>query len=364
MYDPDRDTVGPEDSDLDSETSDTDVSDVMSLYPEISDAVKLASQRCTCGCADPMYALKGGCLQSLMYAQVVLLVGHAMAESSGAVDISHVRSGTSGHYLISATTRFLDNIATQGLILWGDWFRLVAVAVTGLPDDLGIRSPADDAGEIMCWVAGSMSVVPSWLALDEEIKLEGSWSIRTLVGCPMGVTDEKAIIKPQATNPAQQISIPHPCESATHIYTENEEPQMQSAIFSNSGACFRLMILVKTAESLRCLNPNEVYKGYIHSLSSNCTHASSALRKIHPWTMSKILQSWDGKNTFEGPLPHFGFVGSSSLKRNIAVGLAGEGCVIQTRKCCCACFVRDTLANRKIGIAFERSKDTAQLTSH
>lgn len=66
------------------------------------------------------YTLKGGCLQTLMYAQVVLLIGHSMAGSSGATTVSHVNSRSSGEALIASTTRFLDNLSSQGLILWGD----------------------------------------------------------------------------------------------------------------------------------------------------------------------------------------------------------------------------------------------------
>ena len=241
--------IRPEDSILDSETFDTDVSAVIDLYPEIKDAMSFAGNRCACGCHGTSYTLKGGCLQTFMYAQVVLLIGHAMAESSGATTVSHVNSGLSSEALIESTTRFLDNLSSQGLIFWGDWFRLACTAISGLPGDLGIRTPSDDAGELLCWVAGSMSIVPAWFALDEDIKLGGSWSIKSLVGCPLGVLAEKAIVKPQLTNPTSSV-IPPPTRQVnndTVIGNGNEVPIVESAILSSSGTSYRLMTLVKTS---------------------------------------------------------------------------------------------------------------------
>lgn len=122
LYDPDAMEFRSPDYILDSKTSVTEVSGVIDLYPEIKDVLSYAGDRCACGCDETSYTLKGGCLQTLMYAQVVFLIGHAMAESSGATSISHIDSGSPGETLISSTTRFLDNLSSEGLIFWGDWF--------------------------------------------------------------------------------------------------------------------------------------------------------------------------------------------------------------------------------------------------
>ena len=94
----------------------------------------MAGERCQCGCKGSAIADidDRGCLQAVCAMHVLLLVGHAIVDSSGVSDISNLHGQSSVKSLVYATTRVLTGIARDGQILWRDWFTLVASAATGL----------------------------------------------------------------------------------------------------------------------------------------------------------------------------------------------------------------------------------------
>lgn len=299
LFDPDQDDdmINVADSILDSETFSVDIVDVINRYPEIGDAMSSVAKRCGCGC-DPNEQNTGeGCLQMAVMAEIVLHVGHAMAEAAGARHISNFSTDPEGRTsLLKATIRLLDNIASQGIILWGDWFRLAATAITGIPSSLGLVGGLDDAGEVLGCTFGPVSVFASWVAMDEELGVQGCWGVRELLGCPKGIVGEKAFFKPQVTNGATPAQTPALTLVTAAGLVSKEEVTLESAVLQASGFSYRLMTLVKSTNSLRCMNPNDIYKSLIHAHRPRCNHDPSNVaqspKEAHCWGVNDILQQW------------------------------------------------------------------------
>lgn len=105
------------DSALASQTSSMDVQDIIEHYPELTDAMEKAANRCQCGC-ERIGITNHGCLQTVILGEIVLLVGHALAEAAGATQASNMTDGPKS--IFDATIRLLGTVASQGVILWGD----------------------------------------------------------------------------------------------------------------------------------------------------------------------------------------------------------------------------------------------------
>jgi hypothetical protein len=333
-----------------------EVANIIKWYPELSDAMDFARDRCTCGCKEVLSQIRLGCLQSAVYAEVLLIVGHAMAEAAGAVDISNLAGSRLSRALVVATARLLGDIAHGGIIWWSTWFRLAATAITGTPNPIGDEHSKQGRGEVLCAIAGSMTVVPAWLVFDEDITIEGSWTVKTLVGVPFGIMTERAILLARSTNFATPQDVPEIEFCSTASDSAREEVKVESAVMGTSNELYYLMTLVSTSKALRCVSPIDVYLGAIHAIRPRCSHGSSP-REVHPWTMSFILQSWNrNPDRITAAYPahaHIACTGSSIVNRNFGAALAGEGCILQTSACCFGCLVDTALKERRLAVAFE-----------
>ncbi|KAK7952813.1 uncharacterized protein PG986_008541 [Apiospora aurea] len=244
VYKQDGEHMSPEDSMIASETSTIDVEDVLDHYSELKDIMDLASERCVCGCEKGEYRLRPGCLQSVILAQALMLIGHALAQAAGATSASNL-SPTDPYStpVIDATIRVLDSLATQGMILWGDWFRLVATVITGIPADLGIRSALDELGDILGCTFGPITLIPSWFHPGSKFSAKGSWGVKVLMGVPENFMQDRGFYKPHVTNKARPLNVPPPLLSVgqtQHEATASDPDKplsMQTAVLGPQDRC-------------------------------------------------------------------------------------------------------------------------------
>ncbi|RYP19397.1 hypothetical protein DL765_003370 [Monosporascus sp. GIB2] len=254
-----------EDMEEDFDTTDYGSDQLVEWYPEIGSVMKLARERCECGCKKENFEetirnpLDGGCLMALMFAEIMLVLGHAMAEAAGASDISHLHGVQSSTHLIEAVGALLGQIASEGQIRWNTWFKLAACAITGLP--CNEKEVMDYAGttfsEYLCCVAGSMTVAPLWFDFDSEIQLESSWGVRVLSGSVNGVEAEHALIQGQATMYGRDKTMPTPATVEDGV--DSAEVEVKCGIFPADGSTYRLMMVVTTNNAMSALNPTDVY---------------------------------------------------------------------------------------------------------
>jgi hypothetical protein len=347
-----------EDVDIESDTSGDAVQSILTLYPEVSDAMTLASQRCRCGCEGklPRGGVDDGCLQAVMFAEVILMVGHSMAEAAGASDVSNLYGSESSQALIDATTTLLERIATAGLITWDTWFRLASVAVSGLLYNFGTvdsDTRADVGGELLCWVAGSMTIIPRWYCLDRNLDLEGSWAVRTLTGCVAGINTEQAVLETQRNNSAilPDDAFPEPQTlSDARDLGEPAQIEVLSCVLAHlDNMVYRIMTVTRTTESIRVIDPAQVYRGLMLAPRPHCSHSESE-REIYPWTFDQVLQGWNGDKAPPGQLVHVALLENSVVGQNIAAGLAAGCCVLQSRTCCFGCLVDTAKDHGFVGI--------------
>jgi hypothetical protein len=83
-----------DDMEKDYDTTDYKSDQLVEWYPEIESAMRLARERCECGCKTENFEetikrpFDTGCLIALMFAETMLVLGHALAEAAGASDVS------------------------------------------------------------------------------------------------------------------------------------------------------------------------------------------------------------------------------------------------------------------------------------
>jgi hypothetical protein len=336
---------------------------ILRWYPEIHDALEQHRSRCACGCEEVLgRSLRRGCLQSLIYSQILLLVGHAMAEAGGAESISHVEGSDSSKALMFTTSRLLGDVAS-GKIHWSEWFLLVATAITGTPRRNIDKNRKDS--EILGFIAGPMTVIPAWLVLDKDYPIRGSWSVKTLMGIPSSVMTERAILLARPTNQAYVRTVPEVEICTTAFDHSDGNIKVESAVIGNQDEIHYLIMIISSSQALRCVSPVDVYLSKLRAKWPECPHQDSSPSSIRPWTMSSILQQW---NRDERPViahdkshAHVAFAGGSIVNRNIAMALAGGSCVVQTKKCCLSCLARVSLEKEQLAVAYGSSSSQTQV---
>jgi hypothetical protein len=126
---------------------------IIHWYSDIKDGLKLAYERCECGCSRMRFEdcieeeLDTGCLMTLMYAEITLHIAHAMGEAGGAESVSNLQGLNTSIMLSEAAVQFLGVLADKHHILWDDWFRLVSSVITGISYDIA-KGNTFDAGSL------------------------------------------------------------------------------------------------------------------------------------------------------------------------------------------------------------------------
>lgn len=348
--------------------NDIDITHLCRWYPELEDAMKLAGERCECGCEpeDLGPDLPSGCLRSVMCAEIVLLVGHAMIDAAGAPDISNLQGDNCARSIIDATIIILENIAQRGVISWRHWFKLAASAITGLQYDIVDETAnIDVGGELIGWTAGSMTVVPSWFRLEEKINVKNSWGVSVLKGSIHGVQAEKAVLESQWSSAAKPSEIP--TYKRIEETSDDMPVEVYSSIIASTDDLYRLMTIVATSSSIRVFNVADMYHGHLLAVRPKCEHGQNPKLVIgHSWSLDQIIQGWNSWAAPDGQGPHFAISLSNPLQQNIAVGLAAKHCALQDRDCCLPCLALIASQQSRVGISCqgERSRKRLAMTSH
>lgn len=329
---------------------------ISTWYPELRSALELAYDRCRCGCNNQAlelileHELDEGCLVALMFAQVMLTIAHAIAESSGAEDVSNLHGKDSTSSLIEATVAVLGSMAQYGEILWDTWFRLVCCAISGLPYDMANVDTLDVSGGILLWVAGSMTIAPEWLDFNTKINLGGAWAVKRLVGSVAGVEDETGIVETQVTSRAHDVEppaaspIPAPPTNAAAI-------EVEFFVFSNTDDLYRMICVVRSGQSIRVLDPFDIRRGMLLASRPTCHHKFISDVSTHMWTMDHVIAGWNDLQAHRGEAAHMALLSSGPLECNIAVGLSAGHCAIAGRNQCCPnCLAAESIKNKYLGL--------------
>lgn len=235
------------------------VGEIASWYPEILAGLQSSHERCSCdSCMVPgsnnekvmlqrlnNLKMDPGCFLILMYAEIMLHIGHALAEAAGAHDISNLHAQKTAIQLSEITASFLGQIAERGSIYWETWFRLAVTAITGLRMNLASSQHGDthtretlNRGELVFCVVGGMTVLPKWAnSLTIHSELEGSWSVLREEGCIKGLESETALVETDgsiasdSSNWGDPFKLPPKANVTGGKDSSNSKIKMQCAFF-------------------------------------------------------------------------------------------------------------------------------------
>ncbi|KAK3372177.1 hypothetical protein B0H63DRAFT_484004 [Podospora didyma] len=303
---------------------------ICNLYPEITEAVSVARHTCRCPCcvrASSAWATGGDdtCRQGLMAAQVLLYIAHALAEAAGVDTISNANGPESAKDLINATIQLLGTIAVDGYIPWRLWFRLAASAITGLPQDIWAKRPADGDKPIFV-VSGGMTVAPVWFDLDQEVQPNQSWGVKILTGVVAGVRDEVALVQAEPTGRADCYPPDAllPFLPRNHINGADGRVDIQTLVWRVDDCVYQHAASAQGANVARILSPWDVYFGYMYARRPTCPHVQEH-GEITRWPPSG------------GSAAHF--ADDWALRQNILIGLSADKCAVKTDQCCLGCLL-------------------------
>jgi hypothetical protein len=336
--------------------------DVIRMYPELLAGLNLVKDRCFCGCNERRAGQPlgwpepdSGCLLSIMLFQMILLIGHALAEGLGAVSVSQLSGEQGTRDIVDAVMTVLERIAANGAIYWSSWFSLACTIIGGVSKMRinGAFDPqletSDSRGSDLLWVIGDMTIAPKWLTLGAPIQLRGSWAVQQLTGKVAGVESEVAIVQSHVTTKAKFDGPPPPLVEAS----EGQDPgevKLEQVVFSNANDVYRIACIVQAGPALRIFEPRDVYKGLINAVEPECNHPRSAVAEISAHKLSDVILRWNRRDMNLSHIPGPGsaawiaLLGESPLKQNIAIALSAGVCVLSRGNCCMMCLAEQCLA--------------------
>ncbi|KAK5655748.1 hypothetical protein OQA88_5285 [Cercophora sp. LCS_1] len=285
-------------------------SEVVGLYEELGSGLQLVEKRCECGCKGyqddeesrkRLDGLNSGCLCTVMLVEMVLMIGNAMAEASGAVDVSQHAGEQAVKGMVKVVMNLLGSIATRGQIRWESWLSMTSMFIGGVcMDDVVDTNPRATGPPRAKWqtlfhVIGSMTIAPKWFQLDSPIQPQGSWAVQQLDGVPFGIQADIAAVEVQESTKVRFRGSPTPVVPLPTERLDTSEVTLESMVFSNSGDTFQMGFLVKSNEALRIFNPIDSYIGLIEATVVDCEHDTQT---PHPYDaelhiFSDVLQRWN-----------------------------------------------------------------------
>ncbi len=336
---------------------------LIDVCPELMNAMNVVQPRCKCGCKASSSGMLFGCLQTVMFNEILLFLAHGLVDSAGVQDISNLRARESEQSLIHGTTMLMNTLAQSRRLSWTRWFRLAASAATGIPLDLKNNPELIDLDEFesesIAWTAGSMTVVPHWLDFDRRVHVQHSWGVKILHGALANVQGEKAII--QGIIPSERREVDTPVIRPIAGAEDDVEVSMISSVISSDGLIHRLMTLARTNSSMRIIDLGEIYRGAMLARPVSCAHATdSVVVDAHPWFIDDIVQGWDRRCLLNSGKehPHVAISCNDPVRANIVIGLHRGDCVIQDSQCCLSCLVDNARAYNAVAVCTQMKNTT------
>jgi hypothetical protein len=293
--------------------------------------------------------LKKGCLKHWACLEVFSLIGHAIAEGFGADDVS---GGGSQEMMAKEVMFLLIGLLVQKEVKWNQWFGVAAMYTTGC-DTICRDSPGGRGlTELAAFQYGGLSVVASWLKVDQRLQIPSCFSFQCATASIAGMSDNTGYLHCEGCHPSS-APLPKPADGAWKWSETLEDDEtratVKSVIFRTEVSSYRLILLVETPSTdstpvVRHFDPSMALVGLCHAkwATCNCTEGDTSevpgtKEALRVSTFEMILKDWD-------PLHRSGMEASkalrSYLKINIALSLCNMGSVLRTKGCCEKCAAR------------------------
>lgn len=337
-------------------------------FPAIAHFMNDMRERCCCvACArDDSWLVnwgfrEEGCLRFMVIANILLKIGHAIADGFGIPDAS-------GMVQIKD---YCDMIATVILHLclgradWAEWCKVALATALGITDLFRLdQRPDPDRGSNFLIGAqhGSMIALAKWLNLEQRPSLSGMFSLELAEGRVGGIEDESTIIDTYevAAQRSQGGTENFWKELNDSIWEANEdEPPVtvQHGVLA-ARRSYRLLTIVSTASCKRVLNPGTALINLFRSTKEpdpcnhtieDISHNSLENKNLHKaefkvCDFEDILECWDRVKDSDEEICQFSQVLHSESKINIALcTVIGSMCMIIEGRpnICWRCFVNE-----------------------
>ena len=340
-------------------------------FPILRDLVASVKTQCECGdCVIESWngeirkVFRAGCYAHQALLEVILLLSHGVADSLGVDDASSHRDQDS---LIGLTAVLLHRLVNMEMA-WSSWFYVASSVLLGCSFD------SDDVyyGSAVCAVqCGNLSTIAGWLDLNQELKAEGSFSLRSGEGTlgTMNETDDglkfRGLMRDYAvvyTEDTEQISSHYetmqkasePQDPSLEVLPDDSKVESDLFLVNATRQHYRLLTRIRTGHYSRLVDPAEAMIGAARCLPSYVCSQDHLCKKpfdpedcIITYSFDDMLGCWrcysgadevldEGSAKGRRSSYHVSRLLDSYLKLNVAYALSEGNLMITNREGTCA----------------------------
>ena len=361
-------------------------------FPDIQSFMEILRQKCNCIWCNRMLPMPSpvdmsvaGCLRQTGLYDILLLVGHSIADGSGVPDASGMVD--LDLYCEEVMHTLVD--LTRGHVYIEGWLRLAIITALGITSAFKCE---DKHGPMRVFSnrpmvgaqRGSLGIMARWMNLQRPLHLIGLLGVEFGTGRLKGVEDESAVIRsfesdPQGRNGGSKLSWDEMNALPWMESPDQSAPWLNHAVLAAERS-HRILSIVGTVESRRVVSPPVAVSTLFTRNKSlwQCTHFNEEHQTQLPneenlrdvvfgfYDFPAILQSWTGNADEHGDTCQITPPLDSHLKVNTALSTCGEAeCfLLQDRdRICLKCLVQEAEGVIDSGDTASRLKVIVQASS-
>lgn len=350
------DRFGPEPSQIDldayfgsaatQKSNSLGIEDVIRYFPILQDMLEQRiSPSCKCTeCSEfgkVPTSFKNGCLCTMAVTEILVLLGHGIADSFGCPD----QSGTcDNELLIELMKQLLVELCRDEMILWNTWFSVAAKVFLGFPS---ILARDVEAGRtIGVFQYGNIAAIAAWIDFDMDARVRGCFgmmckngrlTVRTTPEAyPRSVHDEYAVIYLGGTEHTTSYNKRFPKASvpagvSQDLVVDQTDITTSMVLVPIRDQVFSLMLIICTSEHRRIIDMSKAVEARRWQSVPACNHGphqtSHLAFKIPSKMMdlNEIIGRWNGdakRPEAEPTVLYCSDLLDSALKQNIALALS------------------------------------------
>ena len=269
-------------------------------FPALLDLLEGISPRCECRVCRENGSIdecKEGCLREAAIGQLLVFIGHALADSLGIDDTSGLIRPND--YILEVR-RLLGQLV-KGLVSWDHWFNVAASTALGYSPK-GTIGSAYWGHTLMAVQYGSSVVAAKWLDITQRIRLSRSFAVEIAEGQIPKVQGELALIHTMekaksgsdhgSTTVFQPSDVPDVWLQKIRNKDESKITIQHAVTGFQAPSFWRLITLISTETAQRIINPGDILMANIYSVSveprsvqcqhSNISAPMASLAKKYP----------------------------------------------------------------------------------
>ena len=313
--------------------------------------------------------LPAGCLRSVALNDVLILIGHSIADGFGCDDVSGIKG--SKRMLVQSSLDLMLDICKFKTVAWNTWFYTAACFYLGCPYNYADEEMGQSLQGKTCAAVqyGNLSVLAPWLNLKAKLELQHCFTLIYQTGTInvsrrvksqedtfhlQGMNQTFAVVQTQETDLTTSHTFSSPERTlifeGDNLVLENDQSDTECELLlvSTQQHAYRMLFKVRSEHHSRIINPADamLQLGRCHLLDS-CSHTSrigskqtNVLQDSFIYPFDGALGHWvadEGNPEDDGDL-FLTLNLDSHLKLNVMMALTlGHICVINNGSSCLSC---------------------------